>query len=162
MLKAALDRFGDLGGVVFNRRSDVLVGGHQRVEAFKRSRAKAVVHIERHHDKPTRVGTVATGYVEVGDERFAYREVDWPEDIEMAANLAANKGAGDFDMPAVADMFSQLAGHDIDMDLTMFDVAEREKMVSADSFEESGAPPERLDQTTPTVCPSCGHEFFKS
>jgi hypothetical protein len=34
-LKKSLSKFGDLGGIVVNRRSGQLVGGHQRVEAFR-------------------------------------------------------------------------------------------------------------------------------
>lgn len=33
-LRASLTRFGELGGIVFNRRTGNLVGGHQRVKAL--------------------------------------------------------------------------------------------------------------------------------
>lgn len=33
-LKQALALFGDLGGIVFNRRTGRTVGGHQRIQAF--------------------------------------------------------------------------------------------------------------------------------
>ncbi len=34
MLKKALFEFGDLSGIVFNRKTGQLVGGHQRVKIF--------------------------------------------------------------------------------------------------------------------------------
>ncbi len=121
MLKAALSRFGDLSGVVFNRKSGQLVGGHQRTKVF----ADGSVHITMKYDKPTRTGTVAEGFIELKGERFAYREVSWDKDTETAANIAANKGAGEWDMSALGDMFKSLDGFKFDMDLTMFDESER-------------------------------------
>lgn len=155
-LKKALEAFGDLGGIVFNRRTSQLVGGHQRVKSFPNS---AQVHITKAYDEPTKNGTVGEGYVELKGERFAYREVDWDEGTEMAANLAANKGAGDFDMPMVAEMMADLHQFDINLDLTMFDAAERDGMVSPSDFMPSEEIPSRLDEKKLILCPSCGHEF---
>jgi hypothetical protein len=128
MLKASMERFGDLGGIVFNRRSSHLVGGHQRLAAYRASALQDVV-ITTEHDAPTAAGTLREGYIVAKNgERFSYREVDWDEPTEMAANLAANKGAGEFELPSVAEFMSHLEAVEFDLDLTGFDEQEREML----------------------------------
>lgn len=61
-LKASLERFGELGGIVFNRRTGNLVGGHQRVKAL----------------------------LALGETHAEVRVVDLPTAEEKAANLALN------------------------------------------------------------------------
>lgn len=134
MLQKSMAKFGDLGGIVFNRQSGQLVGGHQRKEAFLALKADDIT-IERTFDPPTEAGTVAEGFVDLNGERFSYRETDWPADMEAAANLAANRGAGDFDMPMLADMMSELDTSGFEnMDLTMFDAQERASLL--DNIEQ--------------------------
>ena len=119
-LKKTLLEFGDLGGVVYNRRSKQLVGGHQRSKLF----ADAVITIERTHKVPTKTGTLAEGFIEFGGERFAYREVLWDELTEKAANVAANKGAGEWDTGILTEWLRELDSVNFDMDLTLFDAGE--------------------------------------
>ena len=121
-LKKTLEEFGDLGGFVFNRRSQQLVGGHQRAKLFSQD---APIHIERTYDTHTRTGTVAEGYVILKGERFKYREVDWDDLREKAANIAANKGAGEWDDEKLGEWFKDLDMLGFDLDLTMFDETER-------------------------------------
>ena len=127
MLRRALERFGDLGGVVFNIRSSQLVGGHQRVQSFHAMGGAPV--IEQTFDPPTKVGTVRLGYIESNGERFSYREVDWDEATEASANIAANKGAGDWSIPELQEMLFDLDSMNFDLDLTMFDEKEREALM---------------------------------
>lgn len=127
MLMAALARFGDLGGIVFNTRSQTLIGGHQRTAAW--GGGIGSVTITDTFDPPTPVGTVRSGYIEAHGERFAYREVDWDEGIEIAANIAANKGAGEFAIPELQELMHELDGINFDMDLTLFDDREREALM---------------------------------
>src|SRR4051812_43912555 len=94
MLKKALLKFGDLSGIVYNRKTKQLVGGHQRREIFD---PESVVTITKKFSKPTKTGTVAEGFVEFNGEKFSYREVYWDAHLEKAANIAANKGAGEWD-----------------------------------------------------------------
>jgi hypothetical protein len=119
MLRASLKAFGDLGGLVFNRRTKHLVGGHQRVEAFKRDGASAKVIILERNKKPDADGTIAWGFVHSGASRYFYREVDWTEDQEIAANLAANKHGGEFIPEQVTELLNELDGK-IDLSLTGF------------------------------------------
>jgi hypothetical protein len=70
--------YGDLSGVIFNRRTRKQRGGHQRVKIIQ--------------------GTVGIGYViskNIG--RIPYREVDWPVEKEMAAMIAANSHGGEWE-----------------------------------------------------------------
>lgn len=103
-LKDSLDKFGDLSGIVKNLTTGQLVGGHQRVERFKRDEKKATIQITFTYEQPTRVGTRAVGYVNVDGELFAYREVEWPLEMEQAANIAANNISGQWDNDALAKM----------------------------------------------------------
>lgn len=122
MLKKSLLEFGDLSGIVFNRKTKQIVGGHQRQEALD---AASIVKIEKKYAKPTRTGTVAEGYVVVKNERFSYREVNWSDSKEKAANIAANKGAGEWDLTQLSKWMRELDGNLFDLDLTMFDEVER-------------------------------------
>lgn len=122
-LKKALKKFGDLGGVVVNRRSGLLVSGHQRSEAFLSSDT-AKIDVTMTYQAPTKTGTVAEGYVTIDGEKFAYREVDWDERTAKAASLAANKNAGEFDMSGLTAWLNDLNGAGLDMDLTLFSADE--------------------------------------
>lgn len=118
MLKKALAKFGDLSGIVYNRKTKQLVGGHQRRDIFD---ADSPITISKKYSKPTKTGTVAEGFVELKGERFGYREVFWDEQTEMAANIAANKGAGEFNLPQLGEWMKELSDFEFDMDFTMFD-----------------------------------------
>lgn len=80
-LGASTAEFGDISGIVFNRRSQCLVGGHQRVKALRRAGATEWVQ------ESDTVGYIV--HPQTG-ERFAVRIVDWDEAKERAANLTAN------------------------------------------------------------------------
>jgi hypothetical protein len=124
MLAKALEEYGDLSGIVFNRKTKQLVGGHQRSKVLDQD---AEVVIEQKFKKPTRTGTVALGYILINGERFSYREVSWDETKEKAANIAANKGAGDWDKAKLTEWMKDLGESFLDLDLTMFDDVERVK-----------------------------------
>lgn len=136
-LKKAMHEFGDLGGFVFNKRTGHLVGGHQRTKALP---AGAKITIDSSYNRPTRTGTVAEGYVVLDGERFRYREVDWDEAREKAATLAANKSAGDWDLPIVSEWLTDLDDFGIDLNLTMFDEKERSKIAKKPKEELEGKP----------------------
>lgn len=123
MLKKAMARFGDLSGVVFNQKTKNLVGGHQRTKIFN---ASTPVTVLKKYSKPTKTGTVAEGFIELDNERFAYREVYWDANLEKAANIAANKQAGEWDQDLLATWMKDLSAFDLDfdLDLTMFDEEE--------------------------------------
>lgn len=126
-LERAMRAFGDLSGVVFNRRTGRLIGGHQRKKNFDPS---APITITERLSKPSQQGTVALGYIESEGERWAYREVDWDEQTEGAANVAANKHGGEWEMPKLTDLLSTLDAEGFDATLTGFDEQELANMLS--------------------------------
>jgi ParB-like chromosome segregation protein Spo0J len=158
MLKKALAEFGDLSGIVFNRKSHQLVGGHQRVMVLPK---EAKISLTKNYEQPTRTGTLAEGFVEIDGERFSYREVDWDDSKEKAANIAANKGAGDWDFSQLSEWMLELDSLNFDMDLTMFDEEEIERLMGGwDSGTESVEnTEENLDGITATIKIKCPQEL---
>ncbi len=90
LLKKSLAEFGDLSGVVFNRKTGHLVGGHQRVQAFKELG-----------------GEIVGNEIVVDGVSFSYREVDWDEEKEMRANILANKVEGQWDYDMLANEWDE-------------------------------------------------------
>ena len=156
-LKTLLDKFGDLSGVIRNVRTDQLVGGHMRTEAFKESNAEKSITITHRYESPTPAGTVAIGHVIINGELFAYREVDWDEGTQRAANLAANKAGGKFDQDALAQVMYEISqlqnGSDL-LQMTAFADDEISKLLdsvgvgSAETVEDEA--PE-VDEVNPPV-----------
>jgi DNA modification methylase len=103
-LKKSIEKFGDLSGIVFNITTGQLVGGHQRTQAFLEVGGnKKIIYAWNTPDNPNNVGTVAYGHVDIAGEHFTYREVKWPLEREMAANIAANRIQGNWDMDLLAE-----------------------------------------------------------
>lgn len=127
MLKASLEEFGDLSGIVYNRETYQLVGGHQRAKALP---PDAKITITRKYETPTKTGTVAEGYVEIGSERMAYREVKWDLLREKAANIAANKHGGEWELGGLTEWLTELDASNYAMDLTGFSTADLEALMA--------------------------------
>ena len=107
MLRKSMEEFGDLSGIVFNRRSGQIIGGHQRLK-----------HLDPDWEivkKKTEdsVGTVAIGHIITPKGNWTYREVDWPEEKEIAANIAANQQGGSFDLPALKSLAMKIEDLDL-------------------------------------------------
>jgi len=128
-LTKSLEKFGDLSGIVVNRRTGLLIGGHQRRRQIP---SESTITVERTHDPPTRTGTVAEGFIDVDGERFAYREVDWDEAMAKAANIAANQHGGEFKWDELGLLIQQLAFEKIDMDLLGFDSWDLDVLLAAE------------------------------
>lgn len=128
-LAKSVREFGDLGGFVWNRRLKRLVGAHQRQKVMPPA---SQIVVERTYKKPTAQGTVAEGYVLLEGERFAYREVDWPESKDTAANLAANQHGGDFQWMDVSAMLKELNAQQYDLDLLGFNPDELHNLIAGE------------------------------
>lgn len=122
-LAQALREFGDLGGVVVNTKTGHMVSGHQRVKALDPVWAITKAAIK------DATGTTAAGFIETPHGRLSYREVHWPLAKEKAANLAANKHGGTFDMTAVRGILSDLDDGSMNLDLTGFLTDERRALL---------------------------------
>ncbi len=123
-LGKAMQEFGDLSGVIRNTRTGNLIGGHQRLKHFDPTWK---INKEKHQDN---VGTVAQGYIETPFGRWTYREVDWTEEKEKAANIAANEHGGEFDLPALTELLLELDTGAFDMDLVGFSQEELENLLA--------------------------------
>ena len=117
-LGRAMGSFGDLGVIVFNRRSGNLVGGHQRTRHLP---LNAPIVVTERYPAPNAHGTVAVGYIEADGERWSYREVDVDQMTELAMNVAANKHGGSWDQMKLTPMLSELDANAFDMRLTGWD-----------------------------------------
>lgn len=159
MLKKALAEFGDLSGIIFNQKTGQLVGGHQRVKVLP---PDAKITLRKTFDKPTKSGTTAEGFVEIDGEEFAYREVSWSETKEKAANIAANKGAGDWDFPQLTEWMTELDAEGFDKELTMFDEDELERLFGGweSGTESVDKTSENLDGITATIKIKCPQEIY--
>lgn len=94
-LANSLDRFGDIAGLTWNRRTGYLVTGHQRLSLLPRD-----ARIEGFKAATDDVGTVGYARVVLPDGKsFQLRVVDWDETTERAANITANN-------PAIAGEFT--------------------------------------------------------
>ena len=119
-LTKSLKEFGDLSGIVFNRKTGNLVGGHQRTKTFDPTWEIIGASKEGLTDADRSMGTVAMGFIITPFGRLHYREVDWDTRKEAAANVAANKHGGDWDLPKLKDLLTELDDGAFDMELTGF------------------------------------------
>jgi hypothetical protein len=122
-LGKSMKEFGDLSGIVKNIRTGNLVGGHQRLKHFD------PVWAITKHAQTDKTGTVALGEIETPFGAWQYREVDWPEKREMAANVAANQIGGYFDIPMLKDILIEIDDGAIDLELTGFSQEELENLL---------------------------------
>lgn len=157
-LKKTLRRFGDLSGVILNKQTGQLVGGHQRVQAFKASGKNANIQVTQKFETPTPTGTVAMGYVVIDGEPFTYREVDWDLGTQRAANIAANRISGEFDKDLLAEVtyeLSQLENSDELLGLTGMYDDEISRLLDQVGAGGEGDPTD--DEAPPRGrCESCG------
>lgn len=149
-LKQALEVFGDLGGIVFNRKTGNLVGGHQRVKSIDPTwpidRSEAV------SDGDRRVGTVAIGWIMSPFGRLSYREVDWDLKVEQAANVAANKHGGTWDDAALKDLLVGLDDGSPLLELTGFGQVDLEGLIGREAPAPTPSEAEKLfEQITFTL-----------
>jgi hypothetical protein len=159
LLKRTVAEFGDISGIIFNKKTKHLVGGHRRIEIIPKD---SPVQIVKQYKKPTKTGTVAEGYVEINGERFSYREVVWDEVKEKAATIAANKAIGEWDTEKLSEWMKDLEEMSFDLDLTLFGEDEREGLLLGDSpdFQPGTAGDQgKLDEKKKVICPECGHAF---
>lgn len=97
-LTESLKRFGDISGIVWNKRSGTLVAGHQRVRV-----------LTERYGEPVSFDEVA-GVLTVGDSTFPVRIVDWDDETARAAMVAANSPylAGAWDWKQLGALLEQL------------------------------------------------------
>ncbi len=153
----SLAEFGDLSGVTLNRRTGLLIGGHQRVDVLAGATIKTT-----DLPKPEPDGTVARGYLEHGGRRYSVRVVDWPEAKAHAAMLAANRfGRVGADDPALLkDLLEQLDTGATDLDLTGYTREAIENLMTQFHVPDGNKPiDEAAMKETEHECPKCGFKW---
>lgn len=130
-LGKSMAEYGDLSGIVVNAATGHVVGGHQRLKQLDPT---WTVFKEPHTDQ---TGTTAIGHIDTPLGRWSYREVNWPEQKEKAANLAANKHGGDWDIPILKELLVELDDGAFDLNLTGFSEDELKDLIDWQGTEET-------------------------
>ena len=106
-LKRSIQEFGYVEPVIWNKRTGVVVGGHQRLKVMK-----------------------DLGFTEVDCV-----VVDLDESKEKALNIALNKISGEWDTDLLTSLLKDLDGSGYDITLTGFDLAEAQELFGSGSME---------------------------
>lgn len=142
-LKKLLKEFGDLGLIVKNVETGTLVGGNQRLAAFREFDGPKGVQILERFDPALKDGTVAVGRVIVDGTGYGYREVRWTKAKETAAIYAANHEFAQNDPDMTAELLYEIQQADESMlAMTGFDDKEIEKLLASAGVGDSQEPPE--------------------
>jgi len=105
-LEKSLDKFGDISGITWNKRTGYLVTGHQRISVLKKTHKNLNIKNGQLYDGETPL-------------EFTVRIVDWDEETEKAANITANNHqvGGVFD----TDMLYALVDEIKDIDMSLYE-----------------------------------------
>ncbi|MEG0957746.1 MAG: site-specific DNA-methyltransferase [Anaerovoracaceae bacterium] len=106
-LKRSLEQFGYVEPIIWNKKTETVVGGHQRLKVL------------------TDMGLIEVECV----------VIDMDIEKEKALNIALNKISGDWDKDKLALVIEDLQGSDFDVSLTGFDVAELDELFKDDLKE---------------------------
>jgi uncharacterized Fe-S cluster-containing radical SAM superfamily enzyme len=111
-LKKSIEEFGFVQNVVWNKQTERVVGGHQRIKVLK----------------------------DLGYKRVMVSIVDIDENLEKALNVGLNNIEGSWDMTKLQSLLSELVSTDIDLDLTGFTDDEMESILQWDSPDFDDVP----------------------
>ena len=142
-LKDSIENFGYLDPIIWNKRTGMIVSGHQRFQVMK---------------------DLAEQNGEELDE-IDVMEVDMPENKQDAFMVAINKITGLWDTEKLSALFKEL--DEEDLSYTGFDEFEIQALLSSDDntiiddTEESETEFKEFGKDTKTnhVCPKCGYEW---
>lgn len=109
-LKRSIEQFGYVEPVIWNKTTDRVVGGHQRLKVL----------------------------IDMGLTEVDCVVVEMSEDKEKALNIALNKISGEWDKDKLALLIADLQGADFDVSLTGFDPAELDDLldIGADAKDD--------------------------
>lgn len=120
-LKKSIHKFGYLELIVYNKRTDRIISGHQRLKALK----------------------------ELGQKEIEVIEVDLDEKDEKALNIAMNKISGDWDLPKLEVLLNDLKLEGM-LDLTGFselELKDLDKLVTKLENENLEAEEDDFDES---------------
>lgn len=176
-LHRSMTTYGDLSGVVFNKRTKNMISGHQRLKNLRGKNVKTKIVTKPMRDE---FGTVAEGHIiaktSAGTLRIPLRIVDWSDKkAEIAANIAANAHGGDFDKAKLGVLLEKLdAGKSFDVQTIGLDPLSVRNLLpkmptvgkssggsdddEGESFQEYGEDTFEFEHT----CPKCKFKFNSS
>ncbi|HBQ65250.1 MAG TPA: DNA modification methylase [Clostridiales bacterium] len=114
-LRRSFQEFGYVEPIVWNRQTQTIVGGHQRLKVL----------------------------AEMGETEIECVIVDMPQEKEKALNVALNKINGQWDEELLAGLLKDLETQAIDLAITGFDVSEIESLMK--QFDKSEAAEDDFD-----------------
>ena len=155
MLEKSLKTFGDISGIVHNKRTGNIFGGNQRAKIIGLKKPTILTN----YIPPTELGTMAEGFIEFEGERFSYRQVDWDQEKETTAMIAANNQGGKNDFATLTEYLIHLDGLNVDTELAGFSSEEMEKLMAFEDFQETEKPALGDKTATLTSCPNCGADL---
>ena len=120
-LRRSVEEFGYVEPIIWNKRTGVVIGGHQRL--------KVLQHL---------------GYTEVDCV-----VLDLDEQKEKALNVALNKISGAWDVPLLTALLRDLDESGFDATLTGFDVSEMRDLFDDQSEIKEDDPPEAAPEGAP-------------
>jgi len=124
-LKKSIVAFDLVEPLVWNKRSENLIGGHQRLKILK----------------------------EMGHTEVEVSVVDLPDRKEKALNLALNKISGEWDFPMLKDLLEELDTGEFDIEITGFDDKEIEDLMTQFYIPEEGLTgDDEIPEKVETVC----------
>lgn len=144
-LSASLESFGDISGIVFNRRTGNLVTGHQRRQAL----------LKQYGDLTLKNGALVAS----DGSTFALRVVDWDIQKEKAANIAANSRllSGEFTAEA-RNVLADLGLSEL-LESLRFDELKSELPLLLSDVKFPEIDDSIADSVKKVTCPKCQHEF---
>ena len=116
-LESDLQKFGDLGGVVYCQNNKAYVGGNQRSIIFDGSE----ITILEKFKKPKADKTVAIGFINWNGNKYLYREVHFTEDEFREACIVANNDGGTFDWDILSKEWEKFELSSYGLDISEFE-----------------------------------------
>ena len=101
-LKRSIEEFGYVEPLVWNQRTGNIIGGHQRYKIL----------------------------LELGYEEVECVILDLDETKEKALNVALNKISGEWDIPLLTDLLTEMNESGFDITITGFDLSELEELIT--------------------------------
>ena len=155
-LAKSIGLFGDISGIVFNKRTNQLVCGHQRLDQLKKQYGEENLKIdfvnkdgqEERHEIKTPSG-----------DKFSVRVVDWDELKEKEANITSNNQyiSGEFDMDLLLPMLDEIKLENIETyEELRIDKFELPQMKNKDKEINIK---EMVEHKYDHKCPRCNFEF---
>lgn len=139
-LKRSIEEFGYVEPIIYNKRNNTVVGGHQRLKVLK-----------------------DLGYTDID-----VVEVDLNENDEKALNIALNKVSGDWDNEKLEELLNELNNEaDFDISLTGFDENEINSLLESidlpdnidNMFRELTEEENRKREEKNKICIKIGHDI---